>query len=138
MKTRLIAVVAVVALISAVGVTVGSAMEQPKPSELSSSDGLRIMRALDTAEASAFNSEPKYLSLEQLVRQRLIPGDKMGLTLNDSSSGMIKNYKVSVVVTADGKHFAAALVPSDGCGAALFSDESDLIYEGRVLGCSDR
>ena len=137
MKTKFI-VVAVVSVISAVGLTVGKAMQQPKSGELSSSDALRTMRAIDTAEANGFHSESNYLSLDQLVRQRLVSADKLGLVLSDSSSATMKNYKVSVVVSTDGKHFAAALVPNDGCGTALFSDESYLIYEGRVLGCSGR
>jgi hypothetical protein len=120
MKTRFI-VVALISLISAVGLTVGKAIQQPRSRELSSSDALRIIRTIDTAEASGFHAEQNYLSLDQLVRQRLVSADKVGLALSDSSSGTIKNYKVSVVVSTDGKHYAAALVPSDGCGTALFT-----------------
>jgi hypothetical protein len=50
----------------------------------------------------------------------------------------VKNYKVSVVASADGKHFRVSLKPADNCGASFFVDESWLIYEGSMIGCEEK
>jgi len=137
MKRELLAVV-VVFVLAGVGMGIGRTIQQSAPDPLSASEALRIMRTLGTAEAESFLTEQKYMSVEQLVRHRAFSTRQPAIVLNDASSGTIKNYRLSVVVSSDDKHFTAALVPIEGCGTALFSDEAALIYQGQVLGCSDR
>jgi hypothetical protein len=55
----------------------------------------------------------------------------------DSSSAQIGNYLMRITTSDDKKHFQASIEPIDPktCGPALFGDDRELIYAGKVLGC---
>jgi hypothetical protein len=137
MTTRPLVLVASILMLGGVAISIGRGT-QLRSNQLSSSDALQLMRIIGTVEATSYSSEGRYIPLQGIPEHRSVRKNLINISLNDSYSGTIKNYKVSVVVATDGKHFEAALVPSEGCGPALFSDESSLIYQGQVLGCPGR
>src|SRR5215470_12736782 len=118
MKPKIVAVVVALFVLGGAAMGIGRAMRHSTSDQLSASEALRIMRTLGTAEAESFLTEQKYMSVEQLIRHRFFSARQPEIVLNDTSSGTIKNYRLSVVVSADGKHFTAALVPIEGCGTA--------------------
>lgn len=135
--TRNLVLVTVILALSGVGSSIGKSSESATNDRLPPADTLKLIRMLGTTEADAFSSEARYLSLERILQHRLLRSSEHAIKLSDSTTGVVKDYQISIVVSADGKHFGIALVPHSGCGPALFSDESALIYQGAVLGCPD-
>lgn len=121
--------------------------------ELSPREGIDLVRAINTAEVEFFlKSYHKYMPLEEVLRHRIfqrggmaISGGGMTMTLTsplaipvikDATSGTVKNYKVSVVASADGQHYQVAVAPANpGCELLVFSDESGVIDTGRAISC---
>jgi hypothetical protein len=131
-------------LLSGLLVTIVATVARPHPQEkadeLSEFQALAAMRMINTFQAVA-SQEPRhqYLSLDELVSRRPLQNHELWLTtvqLLDSSTGTLKNYTVSIVVSPDRQHYVAQLIGS-GCALALFSNESGIIYTARGLGCSD-
>jgi len=50
----------------------------------------------------------------------------------DTHSATIKDYRLSVVPSADGQHFQLSLLTKSGCGYSLFTNESFVIYEAKT------
>ncbi len=57
------------------------------------------------------------------------------VVVQDDTLGELRGYKLSVLVSGDGKRYHLALVPVSECSVAFFSNESGLIYTGKTLGC---
>jgi hypothetical protein len=115
---------------------------QEKADELPPWEAVGAMRTINTFQAVAFQ-EPRhqYLSLDELVSQphRNVEHEQWLTTvpLLDSSTGTLKNYRVSVVVSPDRQHYAAQLISSSICGLAVFSNESGNIYTAKGgMGCA--
>jgi len=124
---------------------------QTKPAEamdkLTWDQALELVRVINTAEleislgwpaaASAAGTKHAYAPLADLLKHRyfLQPRALVPVQL-DSTTGSVKNYKLSVVASADGRHYLVGLVPSQPeCLPALFTNESGVIYRATALGC---
>lgn len=123
------------------------------PDQLSLKNAVELVRRINTAEAELFMSTQVYVSMDKLVGHRLFANsqptsnsdavsnapqatDQLSPTLIDSSSGKLKNYKVFVIVSPDGKHYQVAMVEATPrCASAVFSNESGVIYSAKALGC---
>jgi hypothetical protein len=129
-------------LLGTIIATVAWPHPQEKADELSEFEVLGLMRTINTLQAGAFqDTRHQYLSLDELVSQRYRNNHEQWLTtvqLLDSSTGTLKNYTVSIVVSSDRQHYVAQLISSSGCALALFSNESGIIYTARGLGCTDK
>jgi hypothetical protein len=97
------------------------------------------MRTINTFQVAPFQGPRRqYDSLDELVAQRHEKSHELVLStiiLKDSSTGTLKNYTVSVAVSADGQHYLTQLIGSSSCPLTLFSNESGIIYTARGLEC---
>jgi len=106
--------------------------------QLSSTEALSLVRALSTTEAEKKETEQSFVSLQKLLQHRVMQRRLQEINVLDAHSATIRDYRLSVVPSADGQHFQLSLVPKSGCGYSLFTNESFVIYEAKALGCSDR
>ncbi|HLZ49969.1 MAG TPA: hypothetical protein VKP61_04410 [Candidatus Acidoferrum sp.] len=140
MKARAIPILMLLSgLFGSIVATVARPHPQEKPDELSEPEALGLMRMINTFQVAPVQGpRHQYVSLEELVAQRHEKAHELLLStvlLKDSSTGTLKNYTVSIVVSADGQHYVAQLISSSSCASALFSNESGVIYTARGLGC---
>jgi hypothetical protein len=57
------------------------------------------------------------------------------MELVDEQVARWKNYRVVVITSSGGNHYAVAVVPSAGCEPSWFGTEDNRIYAGKPLGC---
>ena len=136
MKRKVIPTIAAFCLLAAT-VTVFSKQEpESAPDSLSPREAVGMARRINTAQAEIFYRDKAYAHLEQLIPE-MERRSQTGIVLTDSFSGKLKNYRLSVIASAEGKHYAAAVLPQSACGASVFSDEKAVIHVGDPLGCPD-
>ncbi len=110
---------------------------------LSDLDAVSVVRAVNTAEMEAFFKRDTYPTLEQLSMSarfrsgldRAVPGAM--LVLEDPVSGAVRDYKLSLLISGDGKHYSVILVPESAaqCGTAVFSSDANVVYTGKAQAC---
>jgi hypothetical protein len=129
-------------LLGSIVATVARAYPQEKPDELSEAEALGLMRTINTFQVAPFQGpRHQYVSLEELVAQPHEKAHELLLSsvlLKDSSTGTLKNYTVSIVVSTDGQHYVLEMLNSSSCGLAFFSNESGIIYTATGLGCAQK
>ena len=107
---------------------------QEPADQLSPRQALGLMRTFNTAQAQAKFKTGRYDSLEGLLKAGYLSPKQ--LAASDDSTAAVKNYKLALVVSADGLHYQVSLRPAQACGYSLFSSEAAVIYEGYGLGCA--
>ena len=135
MRTK--SVLTVIALLSLSGITIAFARSIPQdsPNQLTPKEALALVRTLNSAEQTIKINESNYCALDVLLKRADWFPRQSEIVLSDNSSGTLKGYRLSVVVSADGKHYQLSLRPPSGCGVAYFTSDSGVIYEGKGLGC---
>ncbi len=103
--------------------------------QLSEPQALQLIRLINTAEREVSNETHTFVPLAQLLRHPSLEEHRKFIALTESHSGRVKDRKLSVLASADGKHYTVALVPESGCEPAVFSNEAGLIYRGKAFGC---
>jgi hypothetical protein len=127
------------------GAAAESAWAQPQPRSLSRDRALTILRIVLAVEVTGgAGNPPGYLNLSDVAQspdwlgfvQRRTP-EFPRIEMTDSTSARVLDYELRVIASADRKHFQASLQPVEpkACGFALFTDERDVIYSGKGLGC---
>ena|SRR5687767_8395508 len=96
--------------------------------------GITVMRFLNTAEAAARSQSGKYVDLAELINHRVMDGVRGEIT-TDGSSVFYQGRQLRLLLSPDGLHYHAMVVPVESCGTAIFSDERGMIYTGKVLDC---
>ncbi|HEY2645287.1 MAG TPA: hypothetical protein VGI56_16185, partial [Galbitalea sp.] len=106
---------------------------------------LLLMRVVIAAEETLASTQKEYGNLTDVIQSPAFPdasgrtqvGLPAAMDVVDSSSAQIGNYLVRITTSEDKKHFQASLEPNDPktCGPALFGDDREFIYGGKVLGC---
>jgi hypothetical protein len=128
----------VLACILIVGSTlVGFACPQGAGNQLSEEEALGLVRNVVTAELTIFMKNQAYVSLDELLQQPSFR-PQANVTKTDRSHGTVKDYRISVIASADGKHYSTELTPAEphpGCPAAFFSNERAILYKATALGC---
>lgn len=109
--------------------------QPPVADPLSPNEALELVRLLNTAQAESWLTSSSYQARANLLKHRLVSRQSMPVVVQDDTLGEIRGYKLSVLVSGDGKRYHLALVPVSGCSVAFFSNESGLIYTGKTLGC---
>ncbi len=116
---------------------------------LSEKEALRIVRAVNTIEASFFMSKQGYVTMDEMLRDSPGPDGvskqsnietPAGAPVNriDSSSASVNGNKLSVITSPDRKHYSVNISPvAGGCSQVFFSNESGIIYLAKAIGCSD-
>ena len=135
---RIKSVLTVIALLSLSGITIAfsGSIPQESPNQLAPKEALALVRTINSAEQTIKINESNYCALDVLLKKADWFPRQSEIALSDNSSGTLKGYKLSIVASADGKHYQLSLRPASGCGVAYFTSESGLIYEGKGLGCS--
>jgi len=116
---------------------VGFASPQGTGNQLSEDEALGLVRTVVTVELTIFMKDQVYVSLDELLQHPSFR-PKVNVTKTDRNYGTVKDYRISVVASADRKHYSAELTPVDphlGCPAAFFSNERAIIYKAKALGC---
>jgi hypothetical protein len=133
-KTAGICVILLAVVLLATGWVNRSA--QDSPNRLSQQQAVALVRTINTAEAETFFKTQSYASMEKLLQYRSFQEQQNLLVPTDAFSGTVKNYKLSLVASEDGKHYLVGLAPAEQkCDAALFSSESGVIYAAKPIGC---
>jgi hypothetical protein len=133
MKTRFAATLLALLLLG--GLTLRAAQtESSDASQLSQRQALGLVRTFNTAQVTLKMNGGKYGSLADLLKVKYLAREQFAVA-DDFTAG-VKNYNLSVVVSADGQHYQVSLRPQSGCGYALFSSDAAVIYEGDGLGCA--
>jgi hypothetical protein len=105
-----------------------------KGSSVSENQALGIIRVVNTVQASFFVKRGTYVALQELAQDGTFRGQATLQSMKDADSGTIGNYELTVVSSADGKHYSAALIPAT-CDVAVFSNDRAVIYKAKALGC---
>jgi len=138
MKQRLMLSLAVVVTLCGVTIPIVDTHSQTKPDQLSTAEALTLVRAFSTAEAEKKQTEQGFVSLPKLMQDGTLQRRLQEISVLDAHTATIRDYRLSVVPSADGEHYQLSLAPKSGCGYTLFTNESFVIYEAKALGCSDR
>jgi hypothetical protein len=91
------------------------------------------MRAINTAQAQMRPGRTNYGSLQEVVSHRSFSPTVGAPTLEDDDTARIRNHRIMVLRSQDGRRYQASIVPLAGSGAAIFSDQNGLIFVGEVL-----
>jgi hypothetical protein len=125
---RISTILAIVILVAA-GVTVST-----QPADDVTRADVRLMRSLNTAENIIRQQSGKYMQLADLIDHKTMGGVRPEIT----TSGTVvffQGRQLRLMVSPDGLHYQAMVVPVEGCGTAVFTDERGMIYTGKVIGC---
>jgi len=111
---------------------------QESKDQLSSRQALNLVRTIASVEATIKMKRSSYGSIQDAIAFGQSYGDfkDVAISSTDSSSATVKDYRISLVASADGQHFQVSLRPISGCGLGFFTNESGVIYQGNALGCS--
>lgn len=105
---------------------------------------LRALRLINTAEAYAHQAQGRYAPMTDLLSTGAL---KKAADMNEDFSaafaqfeaqkgaGILEGFEFALLVSSDGATYKLSLVERQRCGAALFTDNSGMIYAGRALGC---
>jgi hypothetical protein len=99
---------------------------------------VNVVRTLNTAEMEYRHSHDRYAGLEQLKSSDEWPKVVEGMKrfTNQENVEFVAGYDTSVIADAEGKTYHISVKPkSDMCQSSFFSDESGLIFEGKVIDC---
>ena len=134
------------AILCTIIITASSLLGMPHRSvaeqeRLGKAEALDTIRALNTAEVTEFMQHKAYLSLGQAIQNLKWKNDLTIKHINvpsESLSAAVKDYQISLTVSADGKYYMVRLTPDStapDCAAGWFSDPSGVIYSGPSLEC---
>ena len=98
------------------------------------SAGIRVMRAINTAEHMARQQSGKFVELTELIDHKTMAGVRGDIVTNGSVI-FFQGRQLRVALAPDASQYQAMVVPVETCGTAIFSDERGLIYTGKVLDC---
>jgi hypothetical protein len=99
------------------------------------------VRALNTAEMRYHSNHGRYAGLEELKSsdewQKNL--EQMKKFTGQENLDSVAGYDTSVIADAQGKAYHISVKPkTEMCESGFFSDESGLIFEGKVLDCGSR
>ena len=96
--------------------------------------GIRVMRAINTAEHVARQQSGRFVELSELIDHKMMGGVRADIEATDSVI-FYQGRQLRLLLSPDGSQYQAMVVPVDSCGYAIFSDERGMIYTGKVLDC---
>jgi hypothetical protein len=124
----------------------GIGMVAASPEQLADSEAVCLCRIVNEAEVEATFKKGAYLSLEQLNASskfktslaKKLPG--LTITSTDSVTGAAGGDQLSVIASADGKHYRLAVLPeaASKCETAAFSGDDGVIYSGKPVNCAGK
>jgi hypothetical protein len=105
--------------------------------------GLMLMRQVLTIQANRPFAKAGYGSLSDVLKMMpmtrgIAPDAAEAVHLSDAETADFGEYTLRLTRSEDRAKFELSLVPKDGCGLAFFSNDKNIIYSGKALGCSDK
>lgn len=138
MKGKAIFILLLFCLCGGVIARVSQTSQQGDADQLTLQEAMGIVRTINTVQATLFSKTGAYVSLEKLAQDPTLQRRPIVSSLTDATTGTLKTHTLSVIASADGRHYSVALVPQSGCAFALFSRDVAIIYPAKPLGCVDR
>ena len=105
------------------------------PTPVSEAGVAGIIRRVNTAQVNWKAKHGTYADLWDLAKNKLLADSKVPLNIKEHDTATIWDYELRVVVPSDRHHYMTALTKENGCGVAMFSSESAVIYRAKALGC---
>jgi hypothetical protein len=102
---------------------------------ISESELSGVIRSVNTAQATWKSKHGTYTKLQDLGQEEPLAHLKVPLKIRDGDTATIEDYQVRVVVSSDRDRYMTSLTKEDGCGVAMFSNESGVIYRAKAFGC---
>jgi hypothetical protein len=124
----------------AVGVVVllplaAGAQAPPAPASDPAREAVMILRAVNTVQARMSHPAGAFGSLSKVLESPMFKAQFNDASGTDSATATIGQRTLVLVASDDQKHYQAMVTPTDKCGLTMFTNETGLIYSGRVLGC---
>jgi hypothetical protein len=136
MKAKLLAI-CTLACLCATGNGLAQWTQRGPSGELNKEEASRLIDAINHVEADLFSRSHAYVSLEKLPLDHLTTMQK-GFSASEIASGNLKDHRLRLIASADGKHYLLAILPvPSGCGFSMFSDETANLFEAPQLDCAD-
>jgi hypothetical protein len=126
------------AVLSGITIPILQTRSQAMTNQLAASEAVNLVRLISTIEGEKKATEQSFVSLQKLLQHRVMQSRLREINIVDVDSATIKDYRLSVVPSADGQHFELSLVPKSGCGYSLFTNESFVIHEAKAPGCPEQ
>lgn len=125
-------------LVSLVAVAAARNVPQPMPPPMD--PAVRLLRAINTAEADLRRSSGRYAGLRDVMTHAMVSSFGGQVALNGDEATFapgepVPARRLSLVVSTDSAHYSLGVVPTEACGPAWFTSERGLIYQARALGC---
>ena len=134
MKLRIAPLLSALLFFGGLTLHVAQTGAQEPAAQLTPRQALGVVRTLNTAQATAKLKTGRYDSLAGLLKAGYLSPKQFAAS--DDSTAAVKDYKLALVVSADGLRYQVSLRPAQACGYSLFSSEAAVIYEGDGLGCA--
>ncbi len=102
---------------------------------LSEAELAGLVRTVNTAEMTWKSQNGTYADLQELAKNKLFADRKISLSSKDPDTATIQDYQMRIVVASDRQKYMMELTRANGCGPAMFSSETAIIYRAKALGC---
>jgi hypothetical protein len=105
---------------------------------------VRVLRLINTAEYGFYKTNGRYADWKELrasddfVKARSLSATPEDFQL-DPGSEVVKGYQLRLTVSTEKPQAYAARIEKlqdQSCHASFFTDETGMIFEGRMLGCA--
>jgi hypothetical protein len=150
MRTKMMAGTITAVIMASLGT---AAARQPASQDTSTSSipfqqGVHVMRVVASAEAAVAASRGQardrrpeqngYGTLAEtldVIQRDSAVGSLPGVTIVDTTSASMLDYTLQITRSEDRSHYSATLTPVKGCGLSFFTDDRNVIYTGKSIGC---
>jgi len=117
-----------------------AAVQQPTYGQQS---GLMLMRQVLTIQANKPFATNGYGTLSDVLKMMpmtrgVAPDAAQAIQLIDSETADFGDYTLRLTRSEDRRKFELSLAPKQSCGLAFFSNDRNIVYSGRAIGCSDK
>jgi hypothetical protein len=134
--------VAIIIGLALAGTPASSAAVSQQPASGQQS-GLMLMRQVLTIQANKPFAKAGYGSLSDVLKMMpmtrgVAPEAAQAVHLTDAETADVGDYTLRLTRSEDRAKFELSLVPKQSCDVAFFSNDRNIVYTGRALGCSDK
>jgi len=125
-------------LCASTAMAAGVAM-QTAPTDLPQSQALLILRSINSTQAEVLKTQKRFVALPQLVQEQVFSLPELQVVRGgaglapDGGPIPIGSYSLRVDPSSTGKRYTVALTSGAPGAPSYFSNESGLIYEGKVI-----
>jgi len=134
--------IALVIGLAFVGNQASTAAVQKQPTSGQQS-ALMLMRQVLTIQANKPFAKAGYGSLSDVLKtmpmtRGVAPDAAQAVHLVDAETADFGDYTLRLTRSEDRAKFELSLVPKQSCDTAFFGNDTNIVYTGRALGCSNK